>query len=387
MGWALLVCVMLCSIAAMLYTACLWSLSSARRRPRIGHVCGVMSLPQGVSVTVVLAARDEASNVGACLASLLDQEGVEKIVFVDDHSSDETLSIAQHIGAQTPRLQVVSAPELPPDWIGKSYALFIGTQHVTTSHVLFTDADVIFAPGTVKRACCRMIDQNLDHVGGHFFIQCATVPEQIAAPVMTAASVIALCALAERRGAGTGAFNLFRTSFYRAIGGHESIHGTVLDDIALARLAKGRGGRCAFLLNTGEVSVRLFCGFKGFYSSVFRSAVPYLRGQGTFLLVAAVLLCAIALATVACVPMALAASAWGETNLPLRLVALATGTAAYVIGFAVVFQVRSYHSGKIGWGFLYPLPLLVMGFATSSAVLARVVGRKVKWRGRTYSHG
>ena len=46
-------------------------------------------------VTVVVAARNEAESVSKCLTSILTQEGVKEIIFVDDHSTDKTLELAK----------------------------------------------------------------------------------------------------------------------------------------------------------------------------------------------------------------------------------------------------------------------------------------------------
>jgi MYXO-CTERM domain-containing protein len=74
-------------------------------------------------VSVVIAARDEAETLVACLSSVLEQVCVSQILFVDDHSSDGTLGLAQEMAKKDSRLLVLSAPPLPEGWVGKSHAL------------------------------------------------------------------------------------------------------------------------------------------------------------------------------------------------------------------------------------------------------------------------
>src|SRR6185437_15658171 len=99
------------------------------------------------SVSVIVPARNEAANLERCLKPLLDQTYPPdrlKIVVVDDHSADNTFAIASSIAQQAPNLTVVRSPPLPPHWVGKPHACWIGakTASADAEWICFIDADV-----------------------------------------------------------------------------------------------------------------------------------------------------------------------------------------------------------------------------------------------------
>jgi cellulose synthase/poly-beta-1,6-N-acetylglucosamine synthase-like glycosyltransferase len=155
-------------------------------------------------LTVVIAARNEADNLGPCLQSLLHQSGIAQIIVVDDHSTDYTAAVVESFRALDARVVPLSAPELPAVWLGKSHALDFGAKQVSTPYLLFTDADVIFGPGIIAEALRKMSAARLYHLGGHFFVDCRSVAEEICAPVLMLSSGLALFGTANSLGAATG---------------------------------------------------------------------------------------------------------------------------------------------------------------------------------------
>ena len=99
-----------------------------------------------LSVSVVVAARNEAENIAACLQSLQRQSyaGALQIVVVDDRSTDGTGSIIEGVlqnwGA-TSRLLAVRAPDTPRYLCPKKSALAAGIDASDGELLLFTDAD------------------------------------------------------------------------------------------------------------------------------------------------------------------------------------------------------------------------------------------------------
>ena len=335
-------------------------------------------------VTVVIAARDEEDNLAPCIQSLLTQPGLAQVIIVDDHSSDSTRRVAQNLQAKDSRIVSLSAPALPSGWIGKSHALYFGTRRVKTPYILFTDADVLFGPGVLAEAVHRMKSERLDHLGGHFFVDCQTVAEEICAPVLLLSSVLALFGSAESQGASTGAFNLVRTPVYESCGGHTAIKREIVDDVALARHLKSMGAKTR-LVGMGEsLKVRLFIGFQGFMSSVRRSAVPFLR-WGTTTVCAATSICMV----IALMPLAsllgsllalLPAYQNGEPSIALFL-----GPLPLLLGAAIVRYSRPFHNGRAPFQLLFPVPLFLMGASAFCAAIGQRRKRPTVWRGREYT--
>src|SRR5918992_628172 len=118
-------------------------------------------LPVGVDpplwpeVTAVVPARDEAALLPQTLPSLLAQgyPGRFRVVVVDDGSADGTAAVAARLGRGAAiELCVVRAGDRPAGWAGKVWAMAEGVRAAgAPEFVLFTDADIVHAPGTLTR--------------------------------------------------------------------------------------------------------------------------------------------------------------------------------------------------------------------------------------------
>lgn len=141
--------------------AVLWLLAGVGRRP--GRAAGWRS-----RVSVVVAARNEASRIGACLEALRaqDYQGEWEVVVVDDRSEDET---AQVVAARAwERLKLVRAPEAGQFRCPKKSALAQGIAASCGEVLLFTDADCQPPPEWV-RATVGLFAEEVGLVAGHAF--------------------------------------------------------------------------------------------------------------------------------------------------------------------------------------------------------------------------
>ncbi len=211
-------------------------------------------------VSLVFAARNEGATVGAAVPTMLALDYPElELIAVNDRSEDATGAALDRLAAANPRLRVMHVRELPAGWIGKTHALHIGAQQATGEWILFTDADIHFAPDVLRRAVAYARGQNLDHLAavprlteqGHLLGICVNAfsfaftvgirPWRIPDP-------------RSRAHGGVGAFNLVHTSTYRKLGGHEPLRLRPDDDIKLGKLMKA-GGFSEFVLGAGMISV------------------------------------------------------------------------------------------------------------------------------------
>lgn len=211
-------------------------------------------------VSVVVAARNEAATVGRALPTMLalDYPDLELIV-VNDRSEDDTGAILDRLAAAQPRVRVVHVRELPPGWIGKNHALHTGAAQATGEWVLFTDADIHFAPDTLLRAIAYSRAHSLDHLAAVPHLSGTSQPLAICVNAFSFAFMAGLRPwLASdprsRAHAGVGAFNLVRASTYRKLGGHEPLRLRPDDDIKLGKLMKA-GGFSEFMLGDGALTV------------------------------------------------------------------------------------------------------------------------------------
>lgn len=88
----------------------------------------------GPSFTCLIPAFNEAGRLAGVLAAVVGHPRLDRVVVIDDGSTDGTGDVAVRYGAELLRA---------PDNRGKTAALRLGLQSVTTSHVVLIDADLI----------------------------------------------------------------------------------------------------------------------------------------------------------------------------------------------------------------------------------------------------
>ncbi len=140
--------------------AILWLWAGVGRRPRPGG-----GQPR---VSVVVAARNEAENIRACLEALRaqDYQGEWEVVVVDDRSTDQTARVvAAHAWE---RVKLVRAPEERSFRCPKKSALAQGIASSFGEVLLFTDADCLPPPQWV-RATAGLFTEGVGLVAGHAF--------------------------------------------------------------------------------------------------------------------------------------------------------------------------------------------------------------------------
>ncbi|GHC64817.1 glycosyltransferase family 2 protein [Neogemmobacter tilapiae] len=85
-------------------------------------------------LTCLIPAWNEAPRIAAVLQSVIDHPLIDRILVIDDGSTDGTGDVARSLGAEVLRT---------PGNLGKTAALVMGLQKVMDGHVLLLDADLI----------------------------------------------------------------------------------------------------------------------------------------------------------------------------------------------------------------------------------------------------
>ena len=219
-----------------------------------------------IELTVIVPARNEEDCLGECLASLVSQsEEVFRLgrdwelVVVDDHSTDRTAGIARSLDG----VLVLEAGTLEPGWTGKANAIWTAARRARGRWLLFTDADTIHAPGSLRHA---MHEAERHRVGMLSYSPRQRVRGLVQRSLMPLVfSELALAYPpakvsdpAERIAAANGQFLLVEREAYRKIGGHPSVAGEVLEDVELAILAKRRKVGLRFRYAEDAVSTRMY---------------------------------------------------------------------------------------------------------------------------------
>ncbi len=340
-------------------------------------------------IAVVIPVRDEEANIAACLQSLIDQDypaSQLRIVIVDDHSTDATVPIVQAILRNHRHVHLAFSPPLPPGWIGKTHACWIGARGLPADveWICFIDADVRTKPALLASAVAAAGSAHIDLLSLAPRQELKSFAERLVMPcgLYLLAFYQDLRELQRREGddaTATGQFLLVRRSVYDAAGGHAAVRSVICEDVALARLLKRSGAGVLLCDGKSMLSARMYTGWRTLWPGVAKNLVDMLGGTASALTLAVV---AVVLAWAAwLIPLAdgvscasgLSAGCW--SLLPARL-----GTAAV---FGLHLAGTSYFGIPIWYGLLFPIGYTVGAFMVIDSVRHRLRGR-VQWKGRTY---
>jgi glycosyltransferase involved in cell wall biosynthesis len=351
----------------------------ARGGSRLRHLHDVVPADDGEmpSVSIVIAARNEARGIRPALRSVLAQRGASiEVIVVDDRSDDGTGAILDEMAAEEPRLRVVHVTELAAGWLGKNHALWLGAGAAQGELLLFTDADVVMTPDTVSRAAGYLVREEMDHltvaprvimpgwllqafgVSFSIFFSLFTRPWKARDP-------------RSRQHVGIGAFNLVRADAYRRMGTHRAIAMRPDDDVKLGKLVKKNGFRSDFVIGARNVSVE-------WYHSL-REVIRGLRKNGF----AGVdyRLSVVLLATVGVIGCFIApfVAVWVTEGWTRVMFAVAAGLMLLMYaGSARAQRLPAWH------GVFFPIACVLFLVVVWNATLYALVNRGIEWRGTHY---
>ncbi len=364
------------SLSALWWTAQVIALvRAARSLPRVADM-PELCLPRWPTVSVVVPARNEADRLEHAVRSRL-AEGYPALdlVVVDDRSDDATGAVADRLAAADPRLSVIHLDHLPDGWLGKVHAMSRGLAHARGEWVLFSDADVHLAPGTLARIVAWAERAGVDHVAA---LPSVSARGPVLAPAL-AGFFRMFCGLARLPSAadptsdvaaGCGAFNLVRRAALDRSPGLEWLKMEVGDDVALGLMLKRSGARQAVVVGNGFVSLE-------FYPSV-STLVRALEKNGATAPAPLLLAGVVALAT-----LELGSLAALLPSAPPAALALMFVTLALAVGSQAL---TSRWLGLPRWPALVPFAaILPLGWAVARAAALAWIRGGVRWRGTFYS--
>jgi chlorobactene glucosyltransferase len=344
---------------------------------------------RAAKVAVIVPARDEAANIKRCLRSLTAQTYPAprlRIVVIDDHSRDGTFAIASALAQTCPQLTVLRSPPLPPHWVGKSHACWIGARAAeeNTDWLCFVDADVWAEPALIASAIAAANAEALDLLSLAPRQELQSFAERLVMPC--GLYLLAFCqdlrtvqARNSSEVTATGQFMLVRRAYYEAIGGHAAVRGAICEDLMLARLLKRSGGHAILQDGRRVLSTRMYRGWSTLWIGIAKNLSEMLGGPPRTMAIAAA---AVVLAWAAwLIPLRDALDcAQGSTGGCVGLIPAALGFAA-ALGLHIA---GAFYFGIPPWyGLLFPLGYSAGALIAIDSVRRRLSGR-VSWKGRTY---
>jgi len=340
--------------------------------------------PNPPAISAIVPARNEEAVIAACVESLAQQEEITEILVVNDQSTDRTAEIVRALAEKHPRLRLLESRELPAGWLGKNHAVGLGAHEAKGDWFLFTDADAVHENDSAAKA--------LDIARNHDAALISFSPEQVMETWYEKALIPYVYCRLEKRfsfeqvndpqktvAAANGQFLMIRRDAYEAVGGHASIAGKVLEDVALAKRVKSAGHRIWFGSGKGIVRVRMYRSFGAMWEGWKKNLYQLMGGSPD----------AIAREMVAALVPVLAvivvtSTFWGFTESVIgALAAFAAGILAIFVVYEGELKRNQFATALIWYGI--PGRLLYAGVLGAS-YRSHVKG-KLKWKGREYPVG
>ncbi len=352
------------------------------RRIRIFEEENPPALQRFPKLSVIIAACDEADTIGPAIATLLQQDYPDlEIILVDDRSTDKTGEIIDGIAGRDARVKAVHIEKLPGGWIGKVNALNTGTAKSTGGWLLFTDADVHFRQGALRKALALAEAEKSDHLAllpkpasDSFWFE--VVVSTFGAMFLYGTGAVDVGRPGSGAFAGTGAFNLVRRSAFEKTEGFSWLRMEPVDDVGLGLMMRMSGAKSSFAVAVRDISIVWYPSLKSMFRGVEKNIFGSIAGY-SFTRMMAILVFAWAYA------IAPFTAILHFRELPVFLL----GVVTYIFMAAGAFLI----SGRFKQKF-FPLFLAQFGIFIFSAMLLRsgiICMRKggIDWRGTRYKTG
>lgn len=331
-------------------------------------------------VSIIVPARNEQEHIEQTLTKLLRLEYDNyEVIAVNDRSTDRTGEAMNRVAARPEThgcLKVIHIELLPAGWLGKAHAMWTAAKQATGDWLLFTDADVQFEPGTLRRALAYAESSSTDHL--------VLLPRWImkqAGETMMLGFFQTLFAFGHRPWktadpkakdhVGMGAFNLIRRSAYDGVGTYQALRMEVLDDMKLGKLVKNSGYMQRVVFGGELISIRWAKGAMGVIANLTKNLFALLSYQWPRMLASCVLVAFLNL-----MPFLGIWLAHGWARIPYA-VALASMFGIYV-GMWWKTDVPPYYF------VLHPISTILFVYTMLRSMTLTLVRGGVVWRGTFY---
>jgi len=333
-----------------------------------------------MGVSAIVPARDEQDVIAACVESLVPQKEIIEILVVDDQSTDKTAEVVSGLAARFAHVRLLQITELPSGWVGKNNAAWMGASEAKGYWLLFTDADAVHESDSAAKALGIAARTHSVLVSFSPEQRLETWYEKSLLPYV-------YCRLGRRfsyakvhdpresAAAANGQFLLIRSDVYEAVGGHQSVASEVLEDVALAKQAKGAGYRIWFGSGRGIVRVRMYRSFRSMWQGWKKNLYPLMGGVGKEFLRSVLPVIVTIVATIA---------TWGSTkSWTLAIGVFGVG----LVALAAAYDLELRHNQFPARLIFYGIPGRLLFAAVLWASFRSHRKGKLEWKGRVYPAG
>lgn len=306
-------------------------------------------------VSIIVPCRNEEANVVPLIRSLKNLAGLQtEIIIVDDQSVDRTAELA----AKEDVILIRSATK-PEGWVGKSWACAQGAKVARGDFLLFTDADTLHRPRSLVSALSFMQSKKADLISAPPFHQCRSWWER----GLGLFHLLPLVATGfphhkrKQRLYAIGQYLLFSRRAYEASGGHESVRGSLVEDIDLAKKILSFEFSYSIYPQADLYEVQMYDGFQDFWNGWKR-------------------LLRLGMKTVS-------VSAFVEITLIFVLFFQFNLMSLFAVIILAVLQ-RAHGAFALWGAILAPASLVLFALLSLTGKIDQIRNRKIVWQGREY---
>lgn len=216
-------------------------------------------------VSILIPMRNEEKNVTTLIQNLkeLTYENFE-VILLDDRSEDNTKPLALKAIGSDKRFQLMEGVPLQEGWVGKVHACHQLSKQATGDYLLFIDADVRLHEDSIEKTLPFFQTNKIKLVTGFprfpvtSLLSILLVPMQHLVVWTHLPAFFANYTRFTKSTAAHGAFMLFETKAYEAIGGHSSVQSSLVEDVHIARKLKENGYFVKLINNTAYVTCHMY---------------------------------------------------------------------------------------------------------------------------------
>lgn len=336
-------------------------------------------------ISILVPARNEASNIATCLDSLSRQDYPSyEILVLDDNSTDDTSAIVQEKAGIDPKIKLIHGRLLPEGWAGKPFACHQLAAQARGAWLLFTDADTVHQPRILSSALAYSHHNHLSLLSGFPLQHTVSLSQRVVIPAMYFV-ILALFPLwwlqssrTPKPGLAIGQFLFVSAADYREIGGHEAVKSRILEDVSLGLELVRHGYRHGVVDLSHVLSCRMYAGigqlWEGFtkwtysVSSLYPLALFFMILAGTSLFLA---------------PFVLVAWHFSPVLGSLDWFIIILAQVTVIIVMRVLVDHRFGHSPL--YSLSHPAGISFMLLSSAFGAVRRFTGGGVSWKDRRYT--
>jgi glycosyltransferase involved in cell wall biosynthesis len=246
----------------------------------------INSPEEDLRISVLIPARNEEKNIGRILDCLLEQQYKNlEVIVCDDHSSDTTPSILEAYSRKHEGINWFRGEDLKAGWTGKNFACHQLGRKANGKILLYLDADMELKSNSIGFMAAYFKKQRLALLSIFPKQILLTFGERATVPVMNwillSLLPLPMVRLSPRSSfsAANGQFMMFRDNVYHKLQPHAIVRSSAVEDIAIMRLYKQEGYRCATLLGNNELACRMYSGYREAIHGFSKNVLHFFSGS------------------------------------------------------------------------------------------------------------